>query len=65
MAPLKNITIQENLGFESLNCIIFTEITQTYNSERGTINKERRRTLWFKITEDEAYNTYRDIGEIL
>ncbi|MFL6345019.1 MAG: hypothetical protein ACJ71A_06195 [Nitrososphaeraceae archaeon] len=22
-------------------------------------------TLWFRITEDEAYNTYRDIEEIL
>ncbi len=38
MAPLKNITIQENLGFESLNWIIFTEITRTYNSNNITIN---------------------------
>jgi hypothetical protein len=38
MAPLKNITIQESLGFESLTCVIFTEIIQTYNSNNITIN---------------------------
>jgi len=43
MAPLKNITIQENLGFESLNCIIFTEITQTYNSNNIAKNWNNNR----------------------
>ena len=29
------------------------------------VDKFDGHTLWFRITEDEAYNTYRDIEEIL
>ena len=29
------------------------------------VNRFDGRTLWFNINEDEAYNTYRDIEEIL
>jgi hypothetical protein len=32
---------------------------------KNLINRFDGRTLWFNITEDEAYNTYRDIEEIL
>ena len=37
MVPLKNITIQENLGFESLNCVIFTEIIQKYLTDNHQV----------------------------
>jgi hypothetical protein len=32
---------------------------------KSLVDKFDGHTLWFKITEDEAYNTYRDIEEIL
>jgi hypothetical protein len=32
---------------------------------KSHIDKFDSHTLWFRITEDEAYNTYRDIEEIL
>ena len=32
---------------------------------KNLVNRFDGRTLWFNITEDEAYNTYRDIEEIL
>ena len=32
---------------------------------KNLVDKFDGHTLWFKITEDEAYNTYRDIEEIL
>ncbi len=49
----------------------------TVITEKGVTDKKRfylpksladkfdGHTLWFRITEDEAYNTYRDIEEIL
>jgi hypothetical protein len=49
----------------------------TVITEKGVTDKKRfylpksladkfdSHTLWFRITEDEAYNTYRDIEEIL
>jgi hypothetical protein len=32
---------------------------------KSLVDKFDGHTLWFNITEDEAYNTYRDIEEIL
>ena len=32
---------------------------------KNLVNRFDGRTLWFNIKEDEAYNTYRDIEEIL
>ena len=32
---------------------------------KSLVDKFDGHTLWFRITEDEAYNTYRDIQEIL
>jgi hypothetical protein len=32
---------------------------------KSLVDKFDGHTLWFRITEDEAYNTYRDIEEIL
>jgi hypothetical protein len=32
---------------------------------KNLVDKFDGHTLWFRITEDEAYNTYRDIEEIL
>ena len=32
---------------------------------KNLVNRFDGRTLWFNINEDEAYNTYRDIEEIL
>ena len=32
---------------------------------KSLVNRFDGHTLWFNITEDEAYNTYRDIEEIL
>jgi hypothetical protein len=32
---------------------------------KGIIDKFDGHNLWFRITEDEAYNRYRDIEEIL
>jgi hypothetical protein len=32
---------------------------------KNLVNRFDGHTLWFNITEDEAYNTYRDIEEIL
>ncbi|MFL6392048.1 MAG: hypothetical protein ACJ71E_08375 [Nitrososphaeraceae archaeon] len=52
-------------------------IGDTVITEKGITDKKRfylpksladkfdGHTLWFRITEDEAYNTYRDIEEIL
>ena len=52
-------------------------IGDTVVTERGIADKNRfyltknivdrfdGHTIWFNITEDEAYNTYRDIEEIL
>jgi hypothetical protein len=52
-------------------------IGDTVITEKGIVDKDRfylpkslidkfdGHTLWFKITEDEAYNIYRDIEEIL
>jgi hypothetical protein len=52
-------------------------IGDTVLTEKGVTDKKRfylpkslvdkfdGHTLWFNITEDEAYNTYRDIEEIL
>jgi len=52
-------------------------IGDTVITEKGITDKKRfylpkslaekfdGHTLWFKITEDEAYDTYRDIEEIL
>jgi hypothetical protein len=52
-------------------------IGDTVLTEKGITDKKRfylpksladkfdGHTLWFRITEDEAYNTYRDIEEIL
>jgi hypothetical protein len=52
-------------------------IEDTVITEKGITDKKRfylpksladkfdGNALWFKITEDEAYNTYRDIEEIL
>ena len=32
---------------------------------KNLVNRFDGRTLWFNINEDEAYNTYRDVEEIL
>jgi hypothetical protein len=32
---------------------------------KSLVDKYDGHTIWFRITEDEAYNTYRDIEEIL
>ena len=32
---------------------------------KSLIDKFDGHTIWFRITEDEAYNTYRDVEEIL
>ena len=32
---------------------------------KSLVDKFDGHTLWFKITEDEAYNTYRSVEEIL
>ncbi|MFL6367816.1 MAG: hypothetical protein ACJ72T_04615 [Nitrososphaeraceae archaeon] len=64
-----------------INDVDFGEVQlimgDTVITEKGITDKKRfylpksladkfdGHTLWFRITEDEAYNTYRDIEEIL
>jgi hypothetical protein len=44
---------------------VITEKGITQNLPKNLVDKFDGHTLWFRITEDEAYNTYRDIEEIL
>ncbi len=57
-----DLEVQLTMGIQSLPRKV-SQIKRFYLPK--SLDKFDGHTLWFRITEDEAYNTYRDIEEIL
>jgi hypothetical protein len=68
---------KEARGIDDADFEVQLTIGDTVITEKGIADKKRfylpkslvnrfdGHTIWFRITEDEAYNTYRDVEEIL